>query len=277
MFLKHGPGRKMVRFMVWLSWPIVQAGKKWSAVPVLKWIINPFFMRPHNELTSIPIGVDVNMPGSVALPRAILEKLVSKIDDKFVLDECICRTHNGVTTDDRRVGCMALGPAIGRMHPSHGRRVTTAEAIAHIRRASERGLIANIAHVWIDPVAFWLNFRQLMFICFCDDVNCMYRTHMKKRGPNLDRAYQKLPGLSIRVDPGKCDGCGICAGRCFVEAIRMKDGLAIIDGNCKGCGRCSGVCPAGAITIELDDEESVLARIEERISSVADIPGISGV
>jgi len=38
----------MVRFMVRLSWPVIVAGKKWSALPVLKRIINPFFRRPFN-------------------------------------------------------------------------------------------------------------------------------------------------------------------------------------------------------------------------------------
>jgi len=273
--LRYGPGKKLVRFMVWLSWPIIIAGKKWSAVPLLRWIINPFFKRPHNEVTSVPISIDVDLPKSVALPRTIIEKLLSKIDDTFILHECICRAHNHVTTDDRRVGCIALGPAIKRMHPSHGRRATTAEAISHIRRAGELGLIANVAHVWIDPVAFWLNFKELMFICFCDDINCMYRTHMKLRGPNLDQAFKKLAGITVSVEPKNCDGCAICVDKCFVSAIAMKDGRAVVGNDCKGCGRCVEICPRNAVTLTLDDEDKLLRQIEDRIRQVADIPGIS--
>jgi ferredoxin len=273
--LQYGPGKKLVRFMVWLSWPIIIAGKKWSNVPVLKWIINPFFKRPHNEVTSVPMSIDVDLPKSVALPRTILEKLLSKIDDKFILDECICRVHNHVTTDDRRVGCIALGPAIKRMHPSHGRRATTAEAIAHVNHAGDLGLIANIAHTWIDSIAFWLDFRQLMFICFCDDTNCIFRTHMKMRGPNLDQAFKKLPGVTVRVDPEKCDGCTVCVDNCFVSAIAMNDGKALIGNDCKGCGRCVEICPRDAITLKLEDEDKLLRQIEDRIRQVADIPGIT--
>ncbi len=271
---KHGPGKKMVAFMVWLSWPIIRAGKKWSSLPVLKWIINPFFMRPHNEVTSIPISVNLDFPKSVPLPRNIVEKLVTEIDEKFVLDECICRHHNKVATEDRYIGCIAMGPAIKRMHPSHGRRITTKEAIQHIRRAGELGLIANVAHVWIDPFAFWLSFRDLMFICFCDDVNCIYRTHMKKRGPTLDNAFKKLPGITVRVEPKKCDGCEICVDKCFVCAIEMKKGKAVIGPDCKGCGRCAEVCPQKAILIKIAGEDKLLRQIKERISEVADIPGI---
>jgi ferredoxin len=272
--LKYGPGKKMVRFMVWLSWPIIIAGKRLSALPVFKWIINPFFKRPYNEVTSVPISANLSFPESVPLPRNILEKLVSKVEDKFVLDECICRVHNRVEGEERRVGCMALGPAITRLHPSHGRRVTTEEAIAHIRRAGAMGLVGNVAHVWIDPVAFWLSFRDLMFICFCDDVNCLYRTRMKHRGPNLDGAFKKLPGITVRVDPEKCDGCGLCIDSCFVAAIAMREGRAVIGTDCKGCGRCAEVCPINAITLMVEGEETLLAQLEERIRESADIPGV---
>ncbi len=271
---KHGPGNKLVNFMVWLSWPIIRAGKKYSNVPVLKWVINPFFRRPYNEVTSVPISVNIKLPESVPLPRATMEKLVSKIDDKFVLNECICRHHNKVPTGDRGIGCIVLGPAIKRINPSNGRRITTKEAIDHIRRAGNMGLIANIAHVWIDPLAYWLSFKDLMFICFCDDVNCLYRTHMKNRGPNLDNAYKKLPGITVRVDPKMCDGCEICADKCFVAAIDMKNGKAAIGTDCKGCGRCVEVCPRNAITLKLADEDKLLRQIEERICQVADIPGL---
>lgn len=273
---KHGPGKKLVSIMVWLAWPIICAGKKWSKVPVLKWIINPFFMRPYNEVTSIPISVNLELPKSVPLPRAVVEKLVSEIDDKFVLYECICRHHNKITTEDRRIGCLALGPAIKRFNPSNGRRVTTEEAIQHIRRAGEMGLIANIAHVWIDPLAYWLSFKDLMFLCFCDDVNCLYRTYMKKRGPNLDNAFKRLPGITVRVDPKKCDGCGKCVDNCFVAAITIKDGKAVIGPDCKGCGRCVEVCPVkNTVIMTIADEKKLLKQIKERIREMADIPGIS--
>ena len=273
--LKYGPGKRMVRFMVWLSWPLMVAGKRLSAIPVLKWLINPFFMRPFNEVTSVPISANIELPKSVPLPRNLLERLVTAIDDKFVLDECICRNHNRVSGEERRIGCMALGPAIRRMHPSHGRRVTTEEAVAHIHRAAGKGLIGNIAHVWIDPVAFWLSFRELMFICFCDDANCLYRTHMKRRGPNLDGAFKKLPGITVSVDETACNGCGMCEGACFVAAIAMRGGTAAIGPDCKGCGRCVEVCPPGAITLTLDNEDKLFTQIKERIRECADIPGIT--
>jgi ferredoxin len=269
---KYGPRKRTVRFMVWLSWPLMTLARKLSAAPVFKWIINPFFKRPYNEVTSIPINLEARLPESVPLPRRVVERLVSEVDDKFILHECICREHDQVASPSRGIGCMALGPAINRMHPTNGRRATSEEAIEHVRRAAKAGLVANVAHVWIDPVAFGTRFRDLMFICFCDDESCLYRTHMKRRGPNLDGAYEKLPGISIDFDVSKCDGCGICIERCFVGAIDVVDGRAISDENCTGCGRCVETCPQDAGVVHLEDEDALFQQLRNRISAVSELP-----
>ena len=271
---KFGPNRKMVRVMVWLSWPIIQYGKKLSGVPVLKWLINPFFMRPYNEVTSIPIGVSIPESKSVPLPLRIVERLVSEVEEKFIISECICRRHEKSVNPPTDLGCMVLGPSISRIHPSHGRYATTAEAVSHVRRAAKLGLIANIAHVWIDMTAFWVRFKPLMFICFCDDMNCLYRTHMKSRGPALNGAYKKLPGITVEVDKAKCDGCEICVDKCFLAAIEMQEGKAVITTECKACGRCYEICPVGAVKMTFPDEKEFIRQVKERIRSVSELPFI---
>lgn len=269
---RYGPDKTLVRLAVRLSWPLIKAAKRWSALPVLKWIINPFFAYPHNEVTSIPINAEVPAPGSVPVPHRILQRIISLASDIFILDECICRGLLKCENHPRDIGCIALGNAVRRMHPSHGHLATKNEAIAHVQRASAAGLIANIAHVWIDPAAFGLTrFDRLMFICFCDDCCCLYRTHMRKRGPNLDRAYKRLPGISVETDLTLCDSCGVCAENCFVAAITLSEGKISISGDCKGCGRCVEICPRGALRLRLDDEEVLYQRILERINGVADI------
>ena len=60
-------------------------------------------------------------------------------------------------------------------------------------------------------------------------------------------------------------GCGACLESCFVGAIRLVGGRAVIGDECGGCGRCVEVCPEGAITItvpDLADVESTIRRIE---------------
>jgi len=269
---KYGPSKKIVKFSVWLSWPIIAAAKKWSSYPILKWIINPFFAYPWNEITAIPINQEVPQPDNVIVPRRVVERFVSNVKDIFILDRCICRDKLDCQNYPQDIGCIALGPAISRLHPSHGHRATQEEAVEHIRRAAKAGLVANVAHVWIDPFAFGLtNFRQLMFICFCDDCCCLYRTYMQKRGPNLDRAYKGLPGISVEVDPEKCNGCGDCVEGCFVAAMELRNGTAVVGEDCKSCGRCVDVCPAGAVSLKIEDEDVLYEQLVGQIKDVADI------
>lgn len=51
------------------------------------------------------------------------------------------------------------------------------------------------------------------------------------------------------IDPGKCNGCGLCVEVCSCGAVVMVgDHAAIIESNlCGWCALCEVVCPTGAI------------------------------
>ena len=126
--------------------------------------------------------------------------------------------------------------------------------------------------VWIDVVAFGLpDFKHLMFICFCDDCCCMYRTDMKRPGPNLNEAYHRLPGISIAVEAQKCDGCGICSEQCFAGKITIANGTAHIHADCKGCARCVQHCPQGALSLRMDEQDALFQQLMDRVRRVAEI------
>ena len=66
-------------------------------------------------------------------------------------------------------------------------------------------------------------------------------------GPFLEGGQKKEDqGLTVLKD--KCTGCGDCVKVCPVEAIKLKDGKAVIDdGECIECDACIDECPSEAI------------------------------
>lgn len=57
--------------------------------------------------------------------------------------------------------------------------------------------------------------------------------------------------MATNVDPEKCTGCESCVEACPVEAIEMKDDIAVVDQEeCTDCETCIDTCPEEAISME---------------------------
>jgi ferredoxin len=56
----------------------------------------------------------------------------------------------------------------------------------------------------------------------------------------------------VTIDESRCDGCGLCVGKCAEGALQIVDGKArlVSEVYCDGLGACLGECPRGAITVE---------------------------
>lgn len=66
----------------------------------------------------------------------------------------------------------------------------------------------------------------------------------------------------VKIDCGKCIGCGLCAADCLALNIEVKEGKAAVKEECLQCGHCVAVCPANAVSIpeyDMDDVEEYQA------------------
>lgn len=54
----------------------------------------------------------------------------------------------------------------------------------------------------------------------------------------------------VKIDKGKCIGCGLCVKTCVAHNIELKDKKAkIILSDCLMCGQCTAVCPKEAVSV----------------------------
>jgi Pyruvate/2-oxoacid:ferredoxin oxidoreductase delta subunit len=73
----------------------------------------------------------------------------------------------------------------------------------------------------------------------------------------------------VKIDEGKCNGCGACVISCAEGALKIVNGKAklISEKYCDGLGNCLD-CPQGAITIEeREAEEFNEAAVEQHLSA----------
>ena len=74
---------------------------------------------------------------------------------------------------------------------------------------------------------------------------------------------------SVSLDASKCKGCTTCLKRCPTEAIRIRDGRAVINSKrCIDCGECIRVCPHKAKRA-IHDSFSDLEKYQYRIARPA--------
>jgi hypothetical protein len=110
----------------------------------------------------------------IALPSDIVKYYIQESNYHWIMNFCICRHSTKCQNYSTNLGCLFLGEAAQDIDPKLGRRVTKQEAINHVNKCSEEGLVHLIGRNKIDTV--WLDLHpgnKLMTICNCCECCCL--------------------------------------------------------------------------------------------------------
>ncbi len=231
------------------------------------------FYLPKDRVIPIDETADPEDIQSTAVPSMVLEHFIREADFRWIMDFCICRDSTGCRDYPAELGCLFLGEAARGINPKFGRPVGVSEALEHVARCRDAGLVHLVGRNKLDTV--WLNIgpsSRLLTICNCCPCCCLWKV-LPVIDTQISQKVNRMPGIRLSVTD-TCVGCGICTrGTCFVDAIRLKGKKAVIDEDqCRGCGRCADVCPNSAIQLEIDRPDYIEAAIE-RISRLVDLSG----
>lgn len=248
---------------------------KFTRIPFFRWIVkkmifdkNDITILTKDSVVEIALNKTIDAVDNIIVPSAIIKHFIEKTTYCFIMDFCLCRQAMRCKHYPADLGCLFMGDAAKKIPKEFGKPVTKKQALKHIELCQKTGLLHLIGRDTLDEV--WLGVGSkisLLTVCHCCSCCCLWKM-TSSLDEKLSCTVKKLPGITISVND-KCTGCGNCLKEvCFINAITIKDGVAIIGNNCLACGRCVELCPHDAIEINIKDYDFInktIKRIDHAI------------
>ena len=249
-------GRVMMR--------ILEGAFRMTRLPLITRL--PAASAKYTNMRWLPINEDIRLHEDAPMPVDILDRLIQEASHRVIYDKCECRNSMDCRHYPIDIGCLLMGDSALEGPRKRFHEASVEEARALVKRAVEAGLVPVVGKALIDNVIFGIKERhKLLSVCFCCECCCVTRYTRHSPFEVIDSTFVKLDGVTVEVTD-ECDGCGTCVDHCYVRAMRVVDGRAVMSEYCRACGRCATVCPNHAIRVSLDDPE-YLDKCYEQIRS----------
>lgn len=193
----------------------------------------------------------------VVLPVDMMKQAIRESDYRVILKRCLCRSAYSCDHYPRDHGCLFLGNrARGLVEKGLGREAGVEEALAHVDKGAELGLVGQA--LWIEVERFLMGLERekgtahWMEFCFCCPCCCgVFRLGRAANGRDIKDRFRSI-GWKAVIHEDACIRCMACMRQCPVEAISLEgERLVIHERDCLGCGICAARCPKKAIALRL--------------------------
>jgi len=195
------------------------------------------------------IRADVRIRSTpVVLTADLARRLIEGAAFVSLARRCPCREERGCAAYPVDVGCLYLGGgARGTVAKGIAVEIDKREAIDHVRRARERGLVSMVLWTSAELRSLGPGAKKALELCSCCPCCCLSR----RTGDGSKAYIDGIAGLGISRVAGECLACGKCERACPFGAITVSDDGPIINADrCKGCGRCEAACEEGVLAVQ---------------------------
>ncbi len=100
---------------------------------------------------------------------------------------------------------------------------------------------------------------------FIDETIAQAQAAVGRATTVLSKAFLEIPGQTARVKPEHCVACATCVKVCPFGApmINHLNKAEIQGAKCMGCGSCAAACPARTITLQHQEDQALVAMLDE--------------
>ena len=242
---------------------------KLTHIPIVRWIFSKMVFDKNNltyltkdNVVEIQLNKKIEPPDNIVVPSKVVEYFIEKSSYRFIMNFCFCREAMQCKNYPIELGCLFMGEAAKKIPPELGRPASKKEAFEHVEKCRKKGLVHLIGRDRLDET--WLGVGSkipLVTVCNCCNCCCLWRM-LPYLDNKLSSTVKRMPGVKTIVNEN-CNGCGACTKDvCFIDAIKIKDGVAEISDSCLACGRCVEICPNNAIEVIIEDKDFIKKTIE---------------